>query len=51
MSPDVLLGRSLAYCAHPTLAWPRLSVLGRAALVVTYFGAAYALTLTALYVG
>ncbi len=44
------LGRFLAYCAHPKLAWRRLSRRGRVAVIATYFGAAYVLTLTALLV-
>jgi hypothetical protein len=44
------LGRLLAYCAHPTLAWHRLPLRGRALVVATYFGAAYALTLAVLLI-
>jgi hypothetical protein len=43
-------GRCLAYCAHPTAAWRRLSRGGRILLLSAYFGASYLLTLVALLV-
>jgi hypothetical protein len=42
------LGRFLAYCAHPALAWRRLSKSDRTLLVAAYAGASYVLTLVAL---
>jgi hypothetical protein len=47
MTPEVLIGRSLAMCAHPRAAWHVLSPVKRLLLVGAYFGASY---LTALAV-
>ena len=44
------LGRLLAYCAHPTLAWRRVSLADRARIVGAYAGAGYLATLVALLV-
>jgi hypothetical protein len=44
-----LLGRSLAFCAHPYAAWRRLRIGGRALLVGAYFGAAYTVVLALLF--
>ena len=48
MALDVILGRSLAYCLHPGIAWPRLSVAGRVLMTGAYFGAGYVMTLLTL---
>jgi hypothetical protein len=48
MALDVLLGRSLAYCVHPGIAWRRLPALGRLLLTAAYFGAGYVATLVTL---
>ncbi len=50
MAPEVFLGRALAVCAHPVLAWPVLSCRSRAALVTAYFVGGYAAALGALLV-
>ena len=42
------LGRLLAYCAHPVLAWRRVPKSDRALIVATYVGAGYLVTLVAL---
>ena len=38
---EILIGRSLAFCAHPWAAWRRLGPRGRLLLVAAYFGASY----------
>ena len=48
MSVDLLIGRGLAFCAHPTAAWRILSMRGRAFVVAAYAGAAYVAVLGAL---
>ncbi len=45
---DILLGRSLAFCVHPSAAWTRLPARGRALLIAAYFGAGYVVVLAAL---
>jgi hypothetical protein len=44
----LVLGRGLAYCAHPAVAWRRLSRSGRILLLAAYFSASYLLTFVAL---
>lgn len=44
----MVLGRLLAYCAHPAAAWRRVSNADRALIVSTYVGAGYLTTLIAL---
>jgi hypothetical protein len=46
---ELVLGRSLAFCAHPYAAWRRLPIGGRALLFGAYFGAAYTLVLALLF--
>jgi hypothetical protein len=41
MSVDLLIGRGLAFCVHPTAAWRVTSVRGRAFVVAAYAGAGY----------
>ena len=48
MSVDLLIGRGLAFCVHPTAAWRVLSTPGRAFVVAAYAGAAYVAVLGAL---
>ena len=48
MALDVLLGRSLAYCVHPAIAWRRLPATGRLLLTAAYFSAGYVATLVTL---
>lgn len=45
-----MLGRWLAMCVHPAMAWRRVSRRGRALIVGAYFGAGYASVLAALLV-
>jgi hypothetical protein len=45
---DVLLGRSLAMCAHPYAAWRAYSTPGRLLVLFTYLSASYALMLIVL---
>ena len=42
------LGRLLAYCAHPALAWRRVSTSDRALMIAAYAGASYLTTLVGL---
>ena len=44
----MVLGRFLAYCAHPALAWRRVSTADRALIVAAYAGAGYLFTLAIL---
>ena len=46
----MVLGRLLAYCAHPALAWRRVSKRDRALIVATYAGSGYVATLAALLI-
>jgi hypothetical protein len=41
MTIEAMIGRSLAFCLHPTAAWRVLSPKRRALLVAAYFGASY----------
>ena len=49
MTPDIVIGRTLACCAHPAAAWRRMSGSGRALIVGTYFAASYLAVLTVLF--
>jgi hypothetical protein len=48
MSFELLIGRGLAFCVHPTAAWRVLSTTGRALVVAAYACAAYVVVLGAL---
>ena len=48
MTADIVIGRTLACCVHPSAAWRRLSASGRALIVGTYFAAAYVAVLVVL---
>jgi hypothetical protein len=48
MSTDVLFGRWLAFCAHPTAAWRVLPLSGRVLLAGSYALASYVTALVAL---
>ena len=41
MTADVVIGRTLACCAHPAAAWRRLSGSGKALIVTAYFVIGY----------
>ena len=47
---DLLIGRALAWCVHPTAAWQRLPARGRVLLVAAYVGASYTTVLTLLFI-
>jgi len=47
---DVVIGRSLACCAHPVVAWRRLPASGRVLLIAAYVSASYLTVLTLLLV-
>lgn len=51
MNWERLLGRSLAFCAHPAAAWRVLSRPGRALVLGAYFTAGYLAVLVSLLVG
>jgi hypothetical protein len=48
MNADVVIGRTLACCVHPSAAWRRVSRSGRALIVGSYFAAGYLAVLTVL---
>jgi hypothetical protein len=50
LSVAVLIGRSLALCAHPYAAWRTYSTRGRLAVLCAYVAASYAVMLGALFV-
>lgn len=37
MTADIVIGRTLACCAHPAAAWRRLSTSGKALILGAYF--------------
>ena len=45
---EILIGRSLAYCAHPVAAWHRSSTARRWFLVTSYFVGGYVSVFSAL---
>jgi hypothetical protein len=49
MTPDIVIGRTLACCVHPSAAWRRLSGSGRALIVGSYLAASYLAVLTVLF--
>jgi len=49
MTADVVIGRTLACCAHPAAAWRRLSTSGKAVIVAAYFLVAYVAVLLVLF--
>jgi hypothetical protein len=46
---ELLVGRSLAMCAHPYAAWRTHSTAGRLLVFFTYLAASYAVMLTVLF--
>ena len=50
VTTEVLIGRGLAFCAHPFAAWRRLPPAGRALIVAAYFGAGYVGVLAGLLI-
>ena len=48
MPVEILVGRTLAMCAHPYAAWRAHSVRGRLVVLATYVAASYALMLAIL---
>ena len=48
MPVEVLLGRSLAMCAHPYAAWRAHSARGRLLMVLSYLAASYVVMLAIL---
>jgi hypothetical protein len=50
MPPEVVIGRALACCVHPSAAWRRLRVPGRVLLVAAYVSASYVTVLILLFI-
>jgi hypothetical protein len=48
MAVEILIGRSLAFCLHPSAAWRRLPATGRVLLVAAYFSGSYVTVLALL---
>jgi hypothetical protein len=48
---EIVIGRGLAFCAHPAIAWRRLPPAGKALLLAAYAGASYISVLTVLLLG
>ena len=48
MPVEVLVGRTLAMCAHPYAAWRAQSLRGRLLVLFTYVAASYAVMLAIL---
>jgi hypothetical protein len=48
MSPEIVIGRVLAFCIHPVAAWRVLTPPGRALVIGAYFVVSYVAVLTAL---
>ncbi len=46
---DLLIGRALAWCVHPVVAWQRLPARGRVLLVAAYVSASYTTVLSLLF--
>jgi hypothetical protein len=46
---EVLVGRSLAMCAHPYAAWRAYSTAGRLLVFFSYLAASYAVILAVLF--
>ena len=46
---EVLVGRSLAMCAHPYAAWRAYSTAGRLLVLFSYLAASYAVILAVLF--
>ena len=42
MAPELVLGRWLAFCAHPIAAWRLLPVTGRCLIALSYAAVGYA---------
>lgn len=49
MNADIVIGRTLACCAHPAAAWRRLSLSGRVLIVAAYFAVGYFAVLAVLF--
>ena len=50
MPLDVVIGRALAYCVHPSASWRRLPASGRVLLVAAYVSASYVTVVTLLLI-
>ena len=48
MAPEIVIGRWLAFCAHPTAAWHVLPASGRCLLAASYAALSFAGSLAAL---
>jgi hypothetical protein len=50
MSVEVVIGRAVAHCAHPSISWRCLPASGRVLLVAAYVSASYLTILTILFI-
>ncbi|MBA3885965.1 MAG: hypothetical protein H0X67_09560 [Acidobacteria bacterium] len=50
MTVEILIGRGLACCTHPSAAWRKLPPSGRALLVAAYAAGSYLAVLAVLLV-
>lgn len=50
VNAEMLIGRGLAFCAHPSAAWRRLRPGGRVLLVAAYAAGSYVTVLAALMI-
>ena len=48
MAPELVLGRWLAFCVHPTASWRLLPVTGRCLMALSYAAVGYASAFIAL---
>lgn len=48
MAPELVLGRWLAFCAHPIAAWRHLPLTGRCLVALSYAAVSYAAALGVL---
>jgi hypothetical protein len=50
MPLDVVVGRALAHCVHPSVSWRRLPASGRVLLVAAYVSASYVTVLLLCFI-
>jgi hypothetical protein len=50
MAPEIVIGRSLAFCLHPRAAWPLLPTSGRLLIIAAYIVAGYVAGLAVLLI-
>jgi hypothetical protein len=50
MPLEIVIGRAMACCAHPSASWRRLPASGRVLLVAAYVSASYVTVLLLLFI-